>query len=249
VILRAFTIAMSVLVAAACAPSGSGTPNQVSTTFDGNKKLVLAAAYTATAQSIGISVWADVPVGTSGIIETTGPFHLRCEGKFQSPSASAQSPDHLPYLDVGDGGGASFGAPSGHYTVVATIPSVGARTQRSFDAGGSYPDPITGVYEVNIGCVPVADSFLQLHALLPQHVMAVRTWVTRVTDTTNKAKLLPLADEAGQAIQAGDTATAVKAMTQIEDIVRPLATQNPYYDILRDALASIALLTQPPPPS
>jgi hypothetical protein len=38
-------------------------------------------------------------------------------------------------------------------------------------------------------------------------------------------------------------------MTKIRDIVEPLTTQDPYYEILRDALVSIALLTQPPPPT
>lgn len=239
---------MMVFALAACESSGSGTTSQVSTTFDGNKRLVLAAAYSVNAMSIGIAAWADVPVGTPAILETTGPLHTRCQGQFRPPDKSAQGPN-LPELDVGDGGGALFTAPSGHYTAVLTIPSVQATIQKTFDAGYSAPDPITGAYDLNLGCVPVADTIQQLNELLPQRAMAVKTWVTRMDDGANRAQLMPLASEAVQAVQSGDTATVLKLMTQIEDIVKPLATQNPYYDILRDALASISLLTQPAPPS
>jgi hypothetical protein len=248
VIFRALPIAL-VLALAACETSGSATSGQVSATFDGNKKLVLAATYTAGAQSNGISVWAEVPAGTLGMVETTGPLHMRCEGKFVPQNDNQANPDKLPVLDLGGGGGIAFAAPIGHYVAVATIPSMGAKIQTSFEAGSSYADPITGVYDLSIGCVPVADSVQQLNALLQKHSMAVQTWITRITDTANKAQLQPLADRAAQSVQSGDTAAAVKLMTQIQDIVRPLATQDPYYDILRDALASIALLTQSPPPS
>jgi hypothetical protein len=236
-----------VLGLAACAPSGSGTTNQISTTFDGNKKLVLAAVYTANAQSNGISVWADVPAGTLGTVETTGPLHMRCEGKFVPQNDNLANPENLPILDLGSGGGIAFAAPIGHYVAVATIPSMGARIQKSFDAGSSYADPITGVYDLSLGCVPVADSAQQLQTLLPQHVMAVQTWVTQVNDPASRSQLLPLAVEASQAVQSGDTTRALQALTRIKVIVEPLATQNPYYDILRDTLASIALLTQPRP--
>lgn len=248
-IFRAWPVAVTVLALAACAPSGSATSDRVSTTFDGSKKLVLAAAYTANAQSIGISVWADVPVGTPGTLETIGPLHMRCEGTFQPPGKDLQNPDNLPILDLGGGGGVSFAAPSGHYVTVASIPSMGARIQKAFDAGSSYADPITGVFDLSLGCVPIADSAQQLQKLLPQHVMAVQIWITRMNDPVNRSQLLSLAQEASQAVQSGDTATALQALTRIKAIVEPMAAQNPYYDILRDTLASIALLTQPPPSS
>ena len=245
---RAWSVATMVLALAACSPSASPTSAQVSTTFDGNKKIVLAAAYTANAQSNGISVWADVPAGTVGVVETTGPLHMRCEGKFVPEKGNQANPDNLPTLDLGGGGGIAFAAPIGHYVAVATIPSMGARIQKSFDAGSSYADAITGVYDLSLGCVPVADTVQQLDSLLQQHAMAVQTWVTRITDTANKAQLQPLAVGAVKAVQSGDSAGALKLMTQIADTARPLATQNPYYDILRDAIASVALLTQPSPP-
>jgi hypothetical protein len=240
---RAVPIAMMVLALTTCQTSGSGTPGQVATTFDGNKKLMLAAAYSANAMSIGIAAWADVPVGTPANLETTGPLHIRCNGHFRAPDRNAQGPG-LPELDVGDGGGALFTAPSGHYMVVVAIPSFKATIQKGFDAGYSAPDAITGAYDLNLGCVPVADSVQQLHALLPQRVMAVQTWVTRMNDAANRAQLLPLAQRASLALQQGDTAKALDALAQIKDIVQPLAGQNPYYDILRDTLASIALLNQ-----
>jgi hypothetical protein len=248
VIFRAWPIAL-VLALAACETSGSATSGQVSTTFDGNKKLVLAAGYTANAQSNGISVWADVPAGTLGMVETTGPLHMRCEGKFVAQNDNQANPDNLPVLDLGGGAGIAFAAPIGHYVAVATLPSMGARIQKSFEAGSSYADPITGVYDLSLGCVPVADSVQQLDVLRQQHSMAVQAWITRITDKANNAQLQPLADREVQAVQSGDTAAALKLMTQIKGIVEPLATQNPYYDIFRDALASIALLTQAPPAS
>lgn len=232
----------------ACGPA-SATSGQVSTTFDGNKKLVLAAGYTANAQSNGISVWADVPAGTVGVVETTGPLHMRCEGKFVPENGNQANPDNLPTLDLGGGAGIAFAAPTGHYVAVATIPSMGARVQKSFDAGSSYANPITGVYDLSLDCVPVADSVQQLDAMRQQHARAVQTWVTRITDTAGKAQLEPLADGAVKAVQSADTATALELMTQIQDIVRPLAAQTPYLDVLRDAIASIALLTQPAPSS
>jgi hypothetical protein len=245
---RTALAAIAALGIVACDSSMQAYPGQISKTFDGNKKLVLAAAYSVNAMSIGIDTWADVPVGTPAVVEVSGPLHIHCQGQFRAPDKSVQGPG-LPRLDLGDGGGALFTAPSGHYTVVVTIPSVQATIQKGFDAGYSAPDPLTGAYNLNLGCVPVADTIQQLNDLLPQRAMAVRTWVTRMDDGANRAELMPLASEAVQAVQSGDTATALKLMTQIKDIVKPLATQNPYYDILRDALASIALLTQAPPAS
>jgi len=153
----------------------------------------------------------------------------------------------LPFLDVGDGGAALFAAPAGHYTAVLTIPSFQATIQEGFDAGVSYADPTTGVYDLNIGCVPVADTREQMQSLLPRHVTAVKTWTLRVPDLTTRAQLLMLADQAARAVQEEDSAAAVTALTQIRDVVQPLSVQNPYYAILRDSLASIALLTQPTP--
>jgi hypothetical protein len=239
---------MLVVVLAACGPA-SATSGQVSTTFDGNKKLVLSAGYTSNAQSSGISVWADVPVGTHGVVETAGPLHMRCEGKFVPQNDNQANPDNLPVLDLGGGAGIAFAAPIGHYVVVATIPSKGATIQQTFEAGSSYADPITGVYDLSLDCVPVADTIAELNALLPRHVMAVQTWIMRMNDPVHQAQLLPLAQRASLALPSGDTAKALDALTQIKEIITPLSPQGPYYPILVDVLASIALLSQPVPPS
>jgi hypothetical protein len=247
VISRAWLIAM-VIALSACSLSGSAYPGQITTTFDGNKKLVLVADYGANAAAIGILAWADVDDGTAGILEVTGPLHMRCEGLFRPHDPKYQDPDNLPHLDVGDGGsGANFHAPRGHYTAVVTLPSKKASIQKSFDAGYSSSNAITGTYDLPLSCVPIADSGQQQSTLLSEHVLAVQIWVTRMAASPTRAQLLPLASEAARAVESGDRATALHAMAQITDIVRPLASQNPYYNILRDALASIALLNQPAP--
>jgi hypothetical protein len=218
-------------------------PPPVSTKFDGNKTLILDASYTPTAQSNGIAAWADVPVGTPAILEVTGPLHFRCQGQFRAPDPTIMDRPDLPFLDVGDGGAALFAAPAGHYTAVLTIPSFQASIEEGFNAGISYADGTTGVYDLNIGCVPVADSVDQLQVLIAQHVMAVRTWVTRAEDSPIRTQLLPLANGAVLAVQSEQTATALKALMEIRQVVQPLSPENPYYAILRDTLASIALLS------
>ncbi len=248
--MRDCTLKLRVLpavLALALAACESGPP-QVTTTFDRNKQLILAAGYTPTAQSNGIGAWADVPVGTPAVLEVTGPLHFRCQGQFRAPDRSTMDRPDLPFLDVGDGGAAVFAAPVGHYTAVLTIPSFQATIQEGFDAGVSYADAITGVYDLNIGCVPVADTSEQMQALLHLHVTAVKTWTLRVPDPTTRGQLVMLADQAARAVQDEDSAAAVTALTQIRDVVQPLSVRNPYYEILRDSLASIALLTQPTPP-
>ena len=248
--MRDSTLKLRVLpavLALALAACETGPP-QVTTTFGRNKQLILAAGYTPTAQSNGIGAWADVPVGTPAVLEVTGPLHFRCQGQFRAPDRSTMDRPELPFLDVGDGGAAAFAAPVGHYTAVLTIPSFQAAIQEGFDAGVSYADPITGVYDLNIGCVPVADTSEQMQSLLTRHVTAVKTWTLRVPDLTTRAQLLMLADQAARAVQKEDSAAAVAALTQIRDVVQPLSVHNPYYAILRDSLASIALLTQPTPP-
>src|SRR5713101_5182596 len=237
--MRDCTLKLRVLpavLALALAACESGPP-QVTTTFDRNKQLILAAGYTPTAQSNGIGAWADVPVGTPAVLEVTGPLHFRCQGQFRAPDRSTMDRPDLPFLDVGDGGAA-----------VLTTPSFQATIQEGFDAGVSYVDAITGVYDLNIGCVPVADTSEQMQALLQRHVTAVKTWTLRVPDPTTRGQLVMLADQAARAVQDEDSAAAVTALIQIRDVVQPLSVRNPYYEILRDSLASIALLTQPTPP-
>jgi hypothetical protein len=234
---------------AACLEVGSGPSNEVTQTFDGNKQLVLAAGYTPNAQSNGVGAWADVPVGTPAILEITGPLHIHCVATFRAHTPYTMGHDGLAELDVGDGGGALFTAPAGPYTAILTIPSVSVTISKSFHAGYSYADPLTGAYNLNIGCVPVADTVEQLKSLVPQRVMAVGLRVNQMDSSTIKSTLDALAQRANHEVQVGNSDTALKAMNQIKEIVQPLAGQNPYYAILRDTLASIALLSQPPPAS
>src|SRR4029077_21136291 len=133
----------------ACGPN-AGTVDQASVTSDGSKQLILVARYTPTAQSNGIGAYADVPVGTIGTLEMTGPMHMHCDGTFQAQAGGGIVPfaGNRPGLDLGGGpGGIAFAAPAGEYTVVVSIPSKTVRVTKTFSAGTSGIDPITGVWD------------------------------------------------------------------------------------------------------
>jgi hypothetical protein len=241
---------MLALVLSACDPSAGTHPGQVITTFDGGKKLVLIAEYQSNAAAVGISAWADVTDGTAGILEMTGPLHMRCQGQFRPPDPMYQDPFNLPDLDFGDGGnGASMHAPRGRYTATVTIPAVNASIQKSFDVGYSSADAITGIYDLPSNCVPIADSADQLGTLLSQYVMAVHTWVVRMDDSPLRSQLLQLSIDATRALESADHPAALGALTAIINLVQPLVAQNPYYDIRREAVAAVGLLNQPVPVS
>jgi hypothetical protein len=209
--------AIAYLAIAACNNSLDVNPGRDSTTFDGNKQLVLVADFSPNAQAIGIPVAFD-------------------------------NPGNRPVLDVGEGHvGAQFHAPAGQYNVVVSIPSKGVRLARSFRAGISYADPITGVWDLPKNCVPVADTQQQLSDLTAQHVHAVAVWVGRTDASALKTQLIALASKAHDAVIAGDKPTAIQAMTTIRETVQPMTSQNPWYAIFRDCNVSLALLTQPKP--
>jgi hypothetical protein len=233
----------------ACDPN-AGKIDPASVTFDGNKQLIVYAHYTPNAQSNGIGAFADVPVGTTGTLEMTGPLHMHCDGTFQAQTGGGM-PDftgNRPGLDLGDGArGSSFAAPAGDYTVVVSIPSKTVQVDKTFSAGISSIDPITGVWDLPMGCVQVAATRQQLEDLTARHVQAVETWVVRADASPLKGKLLPLAIEAYAALRAGDKPTAIQTLTAIRDTVQPSMTQGPWYDIYRDSRVALALLTQPVP--
>jgi hypothetical protein len=241
-------VAAACLAVAACNDPLDASAGQVSTTFDGNKQLVLEADFSSKAQAIGIVAWADVDTGTTATIEMTGPFHMHCDGTFQPVPAAFSNPGNRPVLDVGEGHvGAQFHAPAGQYNVVVSIPSKKVRLARSFRAGVSYADPITGVWDLPMNCVPVADTQQQLSDLTAQHVHAVEVWVGRMDASALKTQLIALANKAHEAVIAGDKPTAIQAMTTIRETVQPMTSQNPWYAIFRDCNVALALLTQPKP--
>lgn len=247
---RRFLLAASLCsLLVACDPN-AGKIDQASVTFDGNKQLILVAHYTLNAQSNGISAFADVAVGTGGTLEMTGPMHMHCDGTFQAQTAGGM-PDftgNRPGLDVGDGArGSSFAAPQGEYTVIVSIPSKNVQVKKTFSAGTSYIDPITGVWDLPMGCVQVADTRQQLDDLTTRRVDAVKIWVDRAVASPLKGMLLPLATNAYASLLAGDKPSAIQAMTALRDTVEPWIAQNPWYDIYRDSRVALALLTQPVP--
>lgn len=245
--MRAWSLPATIVfvMIAACDP---GIPGQVSTQYDDGKQLVLVASYSLNAQSIGIQAWADIPVGTSGTFDMTGPLHMHCDGTFQPVPSEYNDPGNRPTLDVGDSqNGAQFHAPSGHYTAVATIPSKSVHVSKSFDAGVSYRDPITGVWDLPMRCVRVADNRQELTDLTLQYTRAVQIEVGKLTGSPFGERLVNLADAAYTAVRADDRAAALDALMQIRSGVEPTTFRNPDFDIYRVANVAIALLTQPVP--
>ncbi len=174
----------------------------------------------------------------------TGPLHMHCDGAFQAP------PKDGSYLAGGNRPGLildAFAAPAGQYTVVVSIPSENAQLKTTFRAGSSYKDPITGVWDLPGGCVPVADTRQQLDDLTYVHVYAVELWGGRMDASSLKTQLTPLGAKADQAVVAADKPAAIEALTSIRDAVRTQTGPGVYSEILRDANASLALLAQPVP--
>jgi len=226
--------------------------DQASVTFDGNKQLILVAQYTPTAQSSSIGAFADVPVGTTGTLEMTGPMHMHCDGTFQAQTAGGMQDftGNRPGLDLGNGArGVTFAAPQGTYTVVVSIPSKAVQVKKTFTAGSSYIDPVTNVWDLSMGCVQVADTRQQLEDLTTRRVQAVEILVDRADASPLKGKLLPLATKAYASFLEGDKPTAIQTMTAIRDTVQPYIAHNPWYEIYSDARVALALLTQPVPPT
>jgi hypothetical protein len=233
----------------ACGPNAEKL-DHTSVTFDGNKQLILAAQYIPTAQSNSIGAYADVPIGTAGTLEMTGPMHMHCDGTFQAqtPGGMPDFTGNRPALDLGNGArGISFLAPPGVYTVVVSIPSKNVEVKTTFRAGSSYIDPITNVWNLPVACVQVADTRQQLDDLTARRVNAVKILVDGADVSPLKEKLLPLASNAYASMLAGDKSTATQTMTAIRDLVQPSIAQNPWYDIYRDSRVALALLTQPVP--
>jgi hypothetical protein len=247
---RRFFVAASLCsLLVACDPN-AGKIDQASVAFDGNKQLILVAQYTANAQSNGIGAFADVPVGTPGTLEMTGPMHMHCDGTFQAQAAGGM-PDftgNRPGLDLGNGArGISFAAPQGEYTVVVSIPSKTVHVKKTFSAGTSYIDPITNVWDLPMGCTQVADTRQQLEDLTARRVQAVEISVDRADASPLKGKLLPLVTKAYASLLAGDKPTAIQTMTAIRDTLQPSIAQGPWYGVCRDTMVALALLTQPVP--
>jgi len=249
---RRFLLATSLCSLLVSCDPNAGKVDLASVTFDGNKQLILVAQYTPNAQSNGIGAFADVPVGTAGTLEMTGPLHMLCDGTFQAQTAGGM-PDftgNRPGLDLGNGArGISFAAPQGVYTVVVAIPSKAVQVKKTFRAGTSYIDPITNVWDLPMECVQVGDTRQELDDLTKRRVQAVEISVDRADASPLKGKLLPLVTKAYALLLAGDKSSTIQTITAIRDAVQPSIAQNPWYEIYLDSRVALALLKQPVPAS
>jgi hypothetical protein len=125
--------------------------------FGHNQSLYLDAGY---ADSVGFTAagYADVPDGTEGQLQLTGPVSWTCPGKFVSHGVI--SPDaymNLPWFKVGDTNSFQFYGPRGRYTLTLTIPSLHA-TVSSTVSGGGYGKDAQGNWRPPdaAGCIPSA---------------------------------------------------------------------------------------------
>ena len=130
-----------------------------------------------------------------------------------------------------------------------TIPSKKAHITKTFSASGPSPDTFSGLIDMPVGCVPVADTLHQIRVMLPAYVMAVKAWVNRMDQSTARSRLLELATHANDAVSSGDRSTALSVLTQISEIDQAVNSESLTHSgfILRYTLDSIALLTQPVP--
>ena len=125
--------------------------------FGHNQSLYLDAGY---GDSVGIHAtgYADVPDGTVGQLQLTGPVSWTCPGKFVSHGVI--SPDaymNLPWFKVADTETVQFFGPRGRYTLTLSIPSLHATVSSTLSGGGLGKDaqgnwtPPTAA-----GCIPSA---------------------------------------------------------------------------------------------
>jgi hypothetical protein len=237
------------LAAAACASLGGCGPaaaDQVSTTFDGNKQLVVAAGYLAGTTGTYVNAWADEPVGTNATIEVNGPLHVHCNGTFEDYPPGNDQP--RPYLDVGEGTlGLQYHSPRGSYSVTVSIPSAGVQLKRSFFGSGGAPDYPTNAYDMPLGCMPIADTRQQLVDYISLYVHAADFRVVHIENPWITPRLLQQAAAADAALSAGDLVTVLQAMTIIRDALQRVLMGPGVDAAYVFAVESMALLTQAVP--
>jgi hypothetical protein len=239
------------LAAAACvslAGCGPAPADQVSTTFDGNKQLVVEAGYAFNSQNTYVSAWADEPPGTKATIEVNGPLHVHCDGTFQAYPPGQAPLDPRPFLDVGGGtSGLDYHAPPGSYSATVSIPSAGVQLKRSFQGDGGGPDYYTKAYRLPTGCLPIADTRQQLVDYISLYVHAADFYIGYLDDPGIKSRLLPRVAAANAALQAADMASVLQEMFIIRDTLQPVMDRTYNYDAYWFAVDSIALLSQAVP--
>jgi hypothetical protein len=150
-----FVLQLAVVSALLLLSPHSGTVSHVQ--FGHNQSLYLDAGY---ADSVGITAAgnADVPDGTEGQLQVTGPLSWTCPGKFVSHGWI--SPDaymNLPSFKVGDATDFQFWGPRGRYTLTLTIPSFQVKVSSTVSGGGiGQGAPGNWSPPSAAGCIPSA---------------------------------------------------------------------------------------------
>ena len=221
----------------------------------GNKQLALDAGFSALAVAMGAHVWADVPLGTEGTIEITGPIHLHCPGIFMAhPKTAAFDPlpQGIPELFVGISEGISLRGPEGDYAFVATVAGYEPTARRAFRALHMTTDPISGLYAKPDGCLPVADTASEQLALIATNMSGLQRLVGALPDLSpSKAELIAEWARASRAIDAHDYKSAASALRSLITTVEANSTTDQSLvdaaGMRRAATDAVTLLEQPAP--
>lgn len=97
--------------------------------------------------------YADVPDGTQGELQVSGPLSWTCPRKFVNHTREFPYPYmNLPWFKVGDSKSFQFYGPPGRYTLTLVIPLLRGTVSGTVSGGGSRQDPALST----AGCIPSA---------------------------------------------------------------------------------------------
>jgi hypothetical protein len=169
--------------------------------ISGSKTFALDLVYGGNSSELAVGVYADVPDGTEGVVEVTGPRHWRCNGQFRKPQPNRGllpwDKENLPGLVLGSSTDPAINVsvPSGSYTVTARIPSMNAEVKESatLDQGhGSNLQVVVIPHDPD--CLLIADTRAQQKAFVTQYL----DWMKRSTRSLGKPDLTAIVDQAQQ---------------------------------------------------
>jgi hypothetical protein len=220
----------AVLVATVVAGCGQTFDNLATGTFDGSKLIALNTWVGGNSVGSTIEAYADVPDDTPGILDISGPQHLRCVGAFRVPSyvpapgglfESDQDRKRdqvvkLPsfVLSGMTGEGVGFLGPNGRYRITIEVSSPPAKFSHSWEFGGGGNDPM-GLYEHNSACTQLVETLALQQALADHYLAALQGVLSSATSNTRdyktpstiRTQLQALLDQARQAEVSGDGQT------------------------------------------
>ena len=139
----------------------SDTPD-VTGNLAGGGHLYLDASYSASVTAIDVFGYAEVPEGTAGVLQLSGPISVRCHGGFRThPSGGGAAYRDAPAFVVGtagpavaDAGPLQFTGPVGTYTVSLSLDGQGGGSVSTRSETSTMRKDAHGNWMVPPGCVP-----------------------------------------------------------------------------------------------